>query len=107
MGWIVWDKGQRICGSDAELAFNSFDCALRVFTFNRVELMLDGAYHPSTGAHSGAGLTSPALPVAQARGKSGKDLITAFVAGSEVMYRIGIAAHDSIEKAVEDYCWGV
>jgi 2-methylcitrate dehydratase PrpD len=59
---------------------------------------LDCAYHPSVGAHSGAGATSPALPVAQSRGKSGKDLITAFVAASEVMYRIGEAAHDSIEK---------
>jgi DNA modification methylase len=47
MGWIFWDKGQRICGSDGELAFTSFDCALRVFTFNRVELQLDGAYHPT------------------------------------------------------------
>lgn len=47
MGWLFWDKGQRICGSDGELAFTSFDCALRVFTFNRVELMLDGAYHPT------------------------------------------------------------
>ncbi len=47
MGWLAWDKGQRICASDAELAFTSFDCALRVFTLNRVELMTDGAYHPT------------------------------------------------------------
>lgn len=59
---------------------------------------LDGAYHPSVGAHSGAGATSPAFAVAQGRGKSGKDLITAFVAASEVMYRIGHAGHESIEK---------
>jgi len=47
MGWLFWDKGQRICGSDGELAFTSFDSALRVFTFNRVELLLDGAEHPT------------------------------------------------------------
>jgi len=47
MGWLVWDKGQRICSSDAELAFTSFDLALRVFVLNRVALMLDGAEHPT------------------------------------------------------------
>src|SRR5688572_13935041 len=52
---------------------------------------LDCTYHPSVGAHPGAGLTSPGLAVAQELGKSGKDLITAFVAASEVMYRIGDA----------------
>jgi site-specific DNA-methyltransferase (adenine-specific) len=41
MGWIFWDKGQRICNSDGELAFSSFDCALRVVTYNRVELLLE------------------------------------------------------------------
>lgn len=35
MGWIFWDKGQRICNSDGELAFSSFNKALRVFTLNR------------------------------------------------------------------------
>ena len=47
MGWLVWDKGQRICGSDAELAYTSYDCALRVITLNRVELLIDGATHPT------------------------------------------------------------
>jgi DNA modification methylase len=47
MGWLFWDKGQRISGSDGELAFTSFNCALRVFTFNRVELLLDGAKRPT------------------------------------------------------------
>lgn len=47
MGWLVWDKGQRICGSDGELAYTSFRAALRIFTLNRVELMLDGAQHPT------------------------------------------------------------
>lgn len=47
MGWLFWDKGQRICGSDGELAFTSFDTALRVITLNRVEIALDGAVHPT------------------------------------------------------------
>jgi DNA modification methylase len=47
MGWLFWDKGQRICGSDGELAFTSFDSALRVITLNRVEIMTDGAVHPT------------------------------------------------------------
>lgn len=46
-GWIVWDKGQRINQSDGELAFTSFDSALRIYTFNRVELLLDGTHHPT------------------------------------------------------------
>lgn len=47
MGWLIWDKGQRIAGSDAELAFTSRQRALRSFTLNRVEIMLDGAEHPT------------------------------------------------------------
>jgi len=47
MGWIFWDKGQRICNSDGELAFTSFDRALRVVEYNRVELLLEGTIHPT------------------------------------------------------------
>ena len=47
MGWVFWDKGQRICNSDGELAFTSFDCALRVVEMNRVELLKDGTIHPT------------------------------------------------------------
>jgi site-specific DNA-methyltransferase (adenine-specific) len=47
MGWIFWDKGQRICNSDGELAFSSFDRALRVVEMNRVELLKDGTIHPT------------------------------------------------------------
>lgn len=45
--WLVWDKGQRINQSDGELAYTSMQGALRVFTINRVALMLDGAEHPT------------------------------------------------------------
>ena len=45
--WLVWDKGQRINQSDGELAWTSLPGALRIFTLNRVELMTDGAEHPT------------------------------------------------------------
>jgi len=47
MGWLVWDKGQRINQSDGELAWTSMEQALRICTLNRVELMIDGAQHPT------------------------------------------------------------
>jgi len=47
MGWVFWDKGQRICNSDGELAFTSFQKALRVVTYNRVELLIEGTIHPT------------------------------------------------------------
>lgn len=48
MGWIFWDKGQRICNSDGELAFTSFQRALRVFEVNRVHITQYGdTQHPT------------------------------------------------------------
>lgn len=47
MGWLFWDKGQRISQSDGELAFASRENALRVFTLNRGALTQDGAVHPT------------------------------------------------------------
>jgi site-specific DNA-methyltransferase (adenine-specific) len=47
MGWLVWDKCQRIAQSDGELAFTSRQTALRIFTLNRVALMTDRAQHPT------------------------------------------------------------
>ena len=47
MRWLVWDKGQRINQSDGELAWTSMQSALRICTMNRVELMKDGAEHPT------------------------------------------------------------
>jgi 2-methylcitrate dehydratase PrpD len=59
---------------------------------------LDCLCEPSVGMHPGAALGVPALAVGQGRGKSGKEVIEAFVAGFEVLYRIGQAAHHSSEK---------
>ncbi len=48
MGWIFWDKGQRIAQSDGELAFTSFERALRVFQLNRVHITKYGdTKHPT------------------------------------------------------------
>ena len=47
MGWVFWDKGQRISQSDGELAFTSFERALRVFECNRFHILRDGAIHPT------------------------------------------------------------
>lgn len=47
MGWIFWDKGQRINQSDGELAYSSFERALRVVEYNRVELLKEGTIHPT------------------------------------------------------------
>lgn len=47
-GWIVWDKGQHgLTMSDGELAYSSFDRPLRIMTYNRVEILKDGAVHPT------------------------------------------------------------
>ena len=45
--WLSWDKGQRISQSDCELAYTNLAGALRVFTLNRLALMMDGAQHPT------------------------------------------------------------
>ena len=58
---------------------------------------MDNLTWPSTGVHPGATLLVPGLAVAQERGGTGRDLIAAFVAGAEVMIRIGRATHHSNE----------
>ena len=48
MGWVFWDKGQRIKNSDGELAFTSFNRALRVVEMNRCQLLVEGGtIHPT------------------------------------------------------------
>lgn len=47
-GWIVWDKGQKgLTMSDGELAYTSFNRALRVVTINRSALAKEGTIHPT------------------------------------------------------------
>jgi 2-methylcitrate dehydratase PrpD len=52
---------------------------------------LDSLTRPGAGAHPGAAVLPPALAVAQETGANGRALIAAFVAGNEVMIRIGRA----------------
>jgi 2-methylcitrate dehydratase PrpD len=58
---------------------------------------LDNLTKPDSGAHPGATLFTSALAVAQERGIGGRDLVTAFVAGAEVMIRIGRATKHTNE----------
>ena len=59
---------------------------------------MDSLVSPSVGVHPGASLLPPALAVAQEIGATGKEFITAFVAGFEVMHRIGDASLQTSEK---------
>src|SRR5499433_581585 len=52
---------------------------------------LDSLTRPGAGAHPGATVLPPALAIAQEKGLGGQALIAAFVAGNEVMIRIGRA----------------
>jgi 2-methylcitrate dehydratase PrpD len=58
---------------------------------------LDSLTKPDSGSHPGATVLTAALAVAQERGLSGRELLTGFVAGSEVMFRIGHATKHTNE----------
>ena len=58
---------------------------------------LDAGTRVGVGAHPFGTVFTAALPVAQDKGLSGRKLITAFIAGSEVMLRIGRATGRSNE----------
>ena len=59
---------------------------------------MDNLTWPNTGVHPGATMFTAALAVAQERGLGGRDLLAAFVAGSEVMIRIGRATKHNNES---------
>lgn len=47
-GWVVWNKGQRDFSlADGELAWTSFDRALRIFDYSRAQALKDGKIHPT------------------------------------------------------------
>lgn len=58
---------------------------------------LDAGTRRGVGAHPFGTVFTAALPMAQDRGRNGRDLLTAFIAGSEVMLRIGRATGRSNE----------
>ena len=48
MGWVFWDKGQDIMQSDGELAYTSFNRALRRVKISRLQLFIEGGtIHPT------------------------------------------------------------
>lgn len=48
MGWVFWDKGQDLTMSDGELAFSSFQKALRRVVMNRCKIgEFGGLLHPT------------------------------------------------------------
>jgi 2-methylcitrate dehydratase PrpD len=59
---------------------------------------LDCLCEPSVGIHPSAAVAVPVLAPAQGRKQDGKTLLTALVAGYEVLYRVGHAANNAIEK---------
>jgi 2-methylcitrate dehydratase PrpD len=59
---------------------------------------LDSLRKPGAGVHPGAALVPAALAIGEEAGASGKALVTALVAGCEVMFRIGAATKHSSEK---------
>jgi 2-methylcitrate dehydratase PrpD len=59
---------------------------------------LDNLRQPSMGIHHGSTLLPAALAVGEEVHASGRDMLAAFVAGSEVMSRIGLASDNTAEK---------
>lgn len=57
----------------------------------------DSLRSPGAGVHPGACLLPPALAIAEERKSSGRELLVAFVAGCEVLFRIGKASRHSSE----------
>ena len=58
----------------------------------------DGGHYPSVGAHGGATVLPAVLAACEENNSDGKTAITAFVAGCEVMFRIGAASRHTPEK---------
>lgn len=62
MGWIVWDKGQRNFSlADGELAWTSFDKAMRIFTFARARALKEGKIHPTQKTRPTIQMATPKL----------------------------------------------
>lgn len=59
---------------------------------------LDCLRHPSAGVHPGSVIVPAAIAAVQATQGNGRDLITAIVAGVEVMFRIGRATKNRLEE---------
>jgi 2-methylcitrate dehydratase PrpD len=62
-------------------------------------LEMDSLRKPGVGVHPGATIVPAALAMAQQQGRSGADLLTAIVAGCEVLVRVGKATKHSVETS--------
>ena len=58
----------------------------------------DNLRQPSIGVHPGSTASVATLAAAQERGASGRELLTALVAGNECMFRTGLAAKHTSEQ---------
>ena len=48
MGWIIWDKGQRDFSlADGEMAWTSFNKAMRIWEYSRAKTITDNKIHPT------------------------------------------------------------
>lgn len=83
---------------EADVALHPPQAALVLGAFCHA-FELDSLRKPGVGVHPGATVALPAFALAQATGASDDDLLTAIVAGSEVMFRIGMATLHSPEHA--------
>lgn len=59
---------------------------------------MDNLRQPSAGVHHGSTIAPALFAMAEERGSSGREVIAAFVAASEIMSRIGLAADNTAEK---------
>lgn len=90
-GWLVWNKGQRDFSlADGELAWTSFDRALRIFDYSRAKALQDGKIHP----------TQKPLQLMQwclEKGSKEGDLIADFFSGSGTT---AVACHNLKRKFI-------
>src|ERR1700751_2040690 len=84
----IFGRGSAVQAPAAALANGALAHAFELASLTR----------PGAGAHPGATVLPPALAVAQQEGADGRALIAAFVAGNEVMIRIGRATKHSNES---------
>ena len=92
-GWIVWDKGQRNFSlADGELAWTSFDKALRIFNYSRsLSNFKDNRIHPTQKPvalykwllHNYA---TPDMKILDTHGGSGSSAIACHYFGADMVW---------------------
>ena len=85
---VLGVKGLQLEPNAASLANGAFTHAFE----------LDNLTKPNSGSHPGATVYVPLIALAQTHQSTGRELITSFIAGTELMIRIGRAAQHSQEE---------